>query len=100
MLGITGLIGGLLNKGYSKESRIIFMLMVMGITILSETINYTLQIVILNIQPEFVKFMQILIVEAIYNAILTIILYPLIQKTGNFIEDIFKDETKAFTRFY
>ena len=100
MLGTSGLLGGLLNKDFSKESRIIFMLIVMAITILCETINYILQIVIINIQPEFVKFMQILIIEAIYNTILTIILYPLIQKTGNIIEDIFEDETKAFNRFY
>ena len=100
MLGISGLVGGILNKGFSKESRIIFMLITFGVTILCEIANYTLQIIIINAQPEYSKFMQILIIEAIYNTILTIILYPLIQKTGNIIEYIFNEEKTSFMKFY
>ena len=42
MLGISGLIGGILDKSFSKESRITFMLMSTAVTILCEIINYTL----------------------------------------------------------
>ena len=48
MLGISGLIGGILDKSFSKESRITFMLMSTAVTILCEIINYTLQIILLG----------------------------------------------------
>ena len=75
MLGMAGLVGGILDKSFSKESRITFMIMTMAVTILCEIINYTLQIILLGAEPQFVKFMQIVIIEAIYNAILVKILY-------------------------
>lgn len=100
MLSIAGLIGGILDKSFSKESRITFMLMSVAVTILCEVINYTLQILLLGAEPAFAKFMQIVIVEAIYNAILVIILYPLIQKFGNKSEEIFYDNSKSLMRHY
>ena len=46
-----------------------------------------------------IEFMKIVIIEAIYNAILVIILYPLIQKTGSKTEEIFI-ETKSYMKYY
>ena len=43
--------------------------------------------------------MNIAIVEAIYNAIIVIILYPLIQKMGNKTEEIFR-EKKSLMKYY
>lgn len=100
MISIAGLVGGILDKSFSKESRITFMLMSVTVTILCEVINYTLQILLLGAEPAFAKFMQIIMVEAIYNAILVIILYPLIQKVGNKSEEIFYDNSKSLMRHY
>ena len=101
MLGMAGLVGGILDKSFSKESRITFMIMTMAVTILCEIINYTLQIILLGAEPQFVKFMQIVIIEAIYNAILVIILYPLIQKAGNKAEEIYTEkQRKSLMRYY
>lgn len=101
MLGIAGLIGGILDNSFSKESRIVFMLMSIAITVLCESINYTLQIMILGAEQQFINFMQIIIIEAIYNAILVIILYPLIQKVGNRIEEMHtENRSKSLMRYY
>lgn len=101
MMGIAGLIGGILDKSFSKESRITFMIMSLLITMLCETVNYALQIIILDAEQEFIKFMKIIMIEAIYNVILVIILYPLIQKAGNRIEEMNIDNTsKSLMRYY
>ena len=99
MLGISGLLGGVLDKSFSKESRITFMRMTMVVTVLCEVVSYTLQIILLNADANFINFMKIILIEAIYNAILIIILYPLIQKLGNKTEEIFT-ETKSFMKYY
>ena len=99
MLGISGLIGGILDKSFSKESRITFMLMSTAVTILCEIINYTLQIILVGASPVFTQFMKIVTIEATYNAILIIIFYPLIQKLGNKTEEIFK-ENKSLMKYY
>ena len=100
MLSIAGLMGGILDKSFSKESRITFMVMTFAVTILCEIINYTLQIIILNVEPMFIRFIQITIIEAIYNAILVIILYPLIQKAGNKTEEVFNERRSTLMRYY
>ena len=99
MLGISGLLGGVLDKSFSKESRITFMIITMVVTVLCEVVSYTLQIILLNADANFINFMKIILIEAIYNAILIIILYPLIQKLGNKTEEIFT-ETKSFMKYY
>lgn len=99
MLGILGLIGGILDKSFSKDNRLTFMIMIAGITILGEIINYTLQIIFLEAEPTFLQFMKITMIEAIFNSIIIIILYPLIQKAGNKTEEIFR-ERKTLMKYY
>lgn len=99
MLGIAGLIGGILDRSFSKESRITFMIMTIAVTVLCEVINFTLQIILLEAEPVFMQCMKIIMIEAIYNAILIIILYPLIQKMGNKTEEIFR-EKKSLMKYY
>ena len=100
MLGLSGLIGEIIDKSISKESRIIFMIMVFVVTILCEIVAYTLQIIIMGVDTNIGRFMQIVAIEASYNAILSIILYPLIQKIGNILEEIFSNRSETFMRYY
>lgn len=99
MLGIIGIIGGYFDKNFSKESRITMMLMVAGSTCIYEIGVYLFQIIELSIHIEIIPFITILLVEVLYNSILTIILYPLIQKLGYKLEDIFKGQ-KILTRYF
>ena len=52
-----------------------------------------------NATFEFLPFIKILLIEVLFNIILTIIIYPLIQNLGNKLEEIFKPK-KMLTRYY
>ena len=99
MYGIIGFIGGYFDKTFSKESRITIMLMIIGSTCIYEIGYYILQAVELSSHIQILRFIIILLIEVIYNTILTIILYPLIQKLGYKLEDIFKGQ-KILTRYF
>ena len=99
MFGIIGAIGGYFDKNFSKESRITIMLMVIGSTCIFEIGNYLFQIIQLSINVEIMPFIIKLLIEIVYNSILTIILYPLMQKLGYRIEEIFNGQ-KVLTRYF
>ena len=99
MLGIVGLIGGYFDKNFSKESRITIMLMIIGSTCIYEIGIYIFQIIQLSVNIEILEFLKVLLIEVLYNTILTIILYSLIQKLGYRLEDTFKGQ-KILTRYF
>lgn len=98
-LGIIGLLASVFDKNFSKDSRITIIVMVIGATVVAETLNYLLSYVFLSAEFEFLNFLIILIIEVIYNSILTIILYPLIQKFGYYIENEYKGN-KILTKYF
>lgn len=98
-LGIVGIIGGILDRSFSKESRITFMMMTILTTFLYETINYVLQMIVLDAELILLNFTKIVLIEMLYNAIIVIILYPLIRKIGNTIEEIFT-QRKSLMKYY
>lgn len=90
MLGIIGLIGGIFSKNFSKDSRLIIMLMIMALTGVYEIGIYIFKALLNGIQLEFIAFVKILMVEIIYNGILSIILYPILRVFGDYIESELK----------
>ena len=98
-LMLIGLIATIFSKNFSKDSRITIMLMTFGSTIIFEVITYFLNYVLFSINVEVFRFISILLVEAIYNVILIIILYPLIQKFGYYIENEYKGN-RILTRYF
>ena len=98
-LGLIGFLAGVFDKNFSKDSRMTIMIMVFGSTFLIEVLNYLLNYIFLGINVEIVNFLIILSIEIIYNLILTIILYPLIQKAGYYIENEYKGN-KILTRYF
>ena len=99
MLGIVGFIGGYLDKNFSKDSRVTMITMVVITTLL-----YELGIIIFNyfINDAIIStwyIIKVLIIEIIFNSILTIIVYPLIMKLGYKIEGVFK-ENRILTRYF
>lgn len=99
MLGIIAIIGGYFDKNFAKESRLTIMLMIIGSTCIYEIGVCILQVIELSIEIEIVQFLIKLLIEIMYNTILTIILYPIMQKLGYKIEDIFKGK-KMLTRYF
>ena len=98
-LGLVGFLAGVFDKNFSKDSRMTIMIMAFGSTFLIEVLNYLLNYIFLGINVEIVNFLIILSIEIIYNLILTIILYPLIQKAGYYIENEYKGN-KILTRYF
>ncbi len=98
-LGLIGLLATIFDKNFSKDSRMTIMVMVMAATIIFEILVYILNYIITPINIELVNFIKILAIEVIYNVILTIIVYPLIQKAGYYIENEYKGN-KILTRYF
>lgn len=99
VLGMVGFVGEVLSKNFSKDSRFTIMLMVIGVTAFYEIIVYIFNVLKSGLDIEVLGFLKILIIELFFNAILTIILYPLMKKTGYKLENIFEDKV-MLTRFF
>ena len=97
--GIIGFLSATFDKNFSKDSRATIMFMVLGTTIIFEVITYILNNIILVRNLEIFNFIKILSIEVIYNLIITIIIYPLIQKLGYNIENEYKGN-KILTRYF
>lgn len=99
MFIIIAILGGYFDKNFSKDSRLTIMLMVMASTFIFEVGTYVLNSIVLSSYVEVLNFIKVLVIEIIYNAVLTTILYPAIQIIGYKIEDIFKGQ-KILTRYF
>lgn len=99
MLCIVGFLGGYFDKNFSKENRITIMLMVVGSTIIYEVGSYFLNIIILKYDLELMIFIRKLLIEVLYNTLLVVIIYPLMQKAGYSIEQNFK-RNNILTRYF
>lgn len=75
------------------------MLITAGITIICEIISYVMQLVIFKLPLEIATFTKIILIEALYNVIIVIIIYPLLEKTGELLMKTFK-EKNIFTKYY
>lgn len=98
-LAVVGVISGFLDKTLSKDSRITVLLMVIIGTIIYEVISYIMQYMVFKINIETLNFIKILLVEIVYNMLLTIILYPLIKKVGYEVENEVKGD-RILTRYF
>lgn len=98
-LGTVGLSAGIFAKNFSKDSKITIMIMVAGLTLAFEIIVYILNHFMMDTNLEIWVFSKILIIEVIYNLILTIIFYPLFKKFGYYIEYEYKGD-KILTRYF
>lgn len=99
MFGIIGLLGEYLDKNFSKESRITIMLMIAGSTVIYELGCYIFNVITLDINVEIISFLKILLIETIYNILISIVIYALIQKLGHALEEIFKTKN-ILTRYF
>lgn len=75
------------------------MLMTIGATITCEIISYLIQIIVFKLSIELLPFIKIVAIETLYNAMLIIIIYPLIERAGELLERVFK-EKRILTKYY
>jgi len=90
LLMIIGFASGFFVKTFSKNSKILIIIAVITSTVFFEITTYIYNIIKFKGIFEFYIFFKILFIEIIFNSLLTIILYPTIQKSGDFLEDVFK----------
>ncbi len=98
-LGAVGLIAKLFDKNFSKNSRITVMMIIGIATAFFEIISYIASYIVFSTNLEILAFTKILAIEVIYNIILTVIIYPLIQKIGYYVENTYKENT-ILTRYF
>lgn len=99
MLELTGIIGGYLDKNFSKDSRITMITMIVIATLIYELGTIILNLFINDSKIVIWYVLKTLIIELIYNSIITIIIYPIIIKFGYILEETFKTN-KIMTRYY
>lgn len=99
MFGIIGILAGFLDKNFSKDSKLTIILMIMATTVIYEIGMYVINTIIFSYEVVVWNFIKILLIEIFYNAILTIIIYPLLQRLGFTLEEIYK-ENKILTRYF
>ena len=75
------------------------MLITSGITVICEIVSYFIQVLLFKIHVEIFIFLKIISIETLFNVILIIIIYPLIEKTGDVLTKIFK-EKNILTKYY
>ena len=75
------------------------MLMVIIATACYEVFVYIYRSLVLSSNIELLVFFKILFVEIVYNTLITIIIYPIMQKLGYKVEGIFKNP-QILTRYF
>lgn len=98
-LGLIGFLATIFDKNFSKDSRMTIIVMVAVATVIFEVLSYILNYILVVTNVELLNFIKILVIEVIYNVILTIILYPLMKKTGYYIENEYKGN-KILTKYF
>lgn len=98
-LGVIGMIGEILSKNFSKDSRFIVTFMVIITTAIYEILGYILTIIRTEGTLEILAFSKILLVEILFNTLITIIIYPIIKKAGYYVENLFDDKF-MLTRYF
>lgn len=99
MLCLIGYLGSYFDKNFSKENKLTIIFMVAGATLVFELGSYFLNSIILEFEREFYYFTKIVLIEILYNVLLSIIIYPLIQKAGYTIDRNFKKKN-ILTRYF
>lgn len=74
------------------------MLISMGTTLICEIIAY-IYIIINGASIEVLTFLKIVLIEIIFNLMIIIIIYPLIRKLGEKLEQVF-NEDKILTKYF
>lgn len=74
------------------------MLISVGTTLICEIIAYIYKI-INGASIEVLTFLKIVLIEIIFNLMIIIIIYPLIRKLGEKLEQVF-NEDKTLTKYF
>ncbi len=91
MYSIIGFLCVFLDRNFSKEGKITLVFMVVGSTFVYELLTYLYRVVTNGIDFQLLGFIKICLIEVVFNALLTILLHPIIKNVGKIFERLFKD---------
>ena len=93
LLGLIGFFAEYMYKNISNDNKVTIILIVVVNTFLFEFLSYMFSIWKLSVTAEFLEFAKILAIEIFYNALITIIFYPIIQKSNTLLTDVYKNKS-------
>lgn len=96
---LYGFSAGLLEKKFSKDSKLTLILICIGLTFIYELGVYMLNILILNSSIQILSFLKRVIIEMIFNGLLMIIIYPLIRKVSIVCDEIYNNKN-IITKYF
>ena len=90
-LGVIGYFSEYIYKNISNDNKFTMILIIALNTLIYEIFGYLISMWKLSVTGEILSFIKILAIEIFYNIIITIIIYPIIQKASIKLLDIFKN---------
>lgn len=87
---LIGYLGEYFDKNFSKDSRVMIIIISIISTILYEVGMYTVSIIKFKANIEIPTFIMNVLIENLYNTLLIIILYPSMKKLGYYLEETFR----------
>ena len=94
-----GYLGGVFDKSFDKEILISILIMVIISTSFYETFRFLFICIVNKLDFETADFLKTIFIENLYNCLLTIIVFPIMQKFGYILENIFKPR-KITTKYF
>lgn len=99
LLAIVGYIGEYFDKNFSKDNKIMIIIIGVASTVIYEVGMYFISFVRFKIELEIPIFIKNLLIENVFNTLLIIIFYSGLKKLGYYVEDNFKGR-KFLTRYF
>lgn len=92
-LGAAGLLAGILAKNFSIEHKFTFIIIASLLTFIGESVYYALEIILSEAEVQLIIFIRILLIEIVFNDLIIIIIYPVLNKIGEKLKMMLEDET-------
>lgn len=89
-LSVTALVANIMKNKISDINRITTVTLTIILTIVYNLVIYVLSITAMDSNIMVIQFLKVVIIEIIYNSLLTILIYPILKKTTDKIQEIFE----------
>lgn len=81
------------------NSRIATMIKVFLLTVIFEFVKYLLRLIILSFDIEILEFLKIVAIQATFNMLILMVIYPLFKYSGELINEIY-NKKNILTRYF
>jgi len=99
LFAVVGYSSTILENRFSSDSKITILIMQSIVTAIYEFVLVGYRALFLHAYIDILPFIYILAIEILFNALVIIILYPLIQRFGFYLESVF-NKKEMLTRYF